>query len=137
MLSRSMFRPWIVAILNRSRRIKRLDQAVGAGNWRFVCLLRISPIMPFSLTSYALGLTRIDQKSYMLGTLASMPALLAYVATGAFAHSGFSVFTGQMSIPRLIPVGIGIIAIVAASLYLRRLLVRTMVEGELQALPAA
>jgi hypothetical protein len=62
---------------------------------------------------------------------------LAYVATGAFAHSGFSVVTGQMAIPRLIPIGIGIIAAVAASLYLRRLLLRTMVQSEPQALSAA
>lgn len=136
-LSRSMFRPYIVAILNRSGRIARFDQAVGAGNWRFVCLLRVSPIMPFSLTSYALGLTRIDQKSYMLGTFASMPALLAYVATGAFAHSGFSVVMGQMNVSRLIPVSIGIIATVAACLYLRRLVLRTMAEPEPQALPMA
>lgn len=137
MLSRSMFRPWVMAILNRSRRMEHLDHAVVAGNWRFVCLLRLSPIMPFSLTSYALGLTRIDQKSYMLGTLASMPALLAYVAMGAFAHSGFSVIAGHMSISRSIPLGVGIVATIAAGLYLRRLILRTVVEPELQPSPAA
>ncbi|MET0362787.1 MAG: TVP38/TMEM64 family protein [Sphingobium sp.] len=137
MLSRSMLRPWIAALLNRSGRISRFDRAVGAGNWHFVCLMRISPIMPFSLTSYALGLTRIDQKSYMLGTLASLPALLAYVATGAFAHSGLEALTGERSILRLIPIAIGIVATVAATLYLRRLMIRTMGDADTQVSPTA
>ncbi len=132
LLSRSMFRPWIVAMLRRQSRFARFDEALGEGNWRFVCLMRISPIMPFSLTSYALGLTRIDQSSYMLGTLASMPTLLAYVASGAFAHSSLKVATGQMDLIRCIPLGIGVIATIAISLRLRKTMIRAMGEPKLQ-----
>ena len=119
-LSRSLLRPWIAALVNRHGRLSNVDNALGADNWRFVCLVRISPIMPFSLCSYALGLTGIDQRSYMIGTLASLPALLAYVAIGAFAKAGLAATAGEMSFMRSISLGIGAIAIVATSLYLRR-----------------
>jgi uncharacterized membrane protein YdjX (TVP38/TMEM64 family) len=119
-LSRSLLRPWIAAFVNRHGRLSNVDNALGADNWRFVCLVRISPIMPFSLTSYALGLTRIDYRSYMIGTLASLPALLAYVAIGAFAKAGLAATAGEMSFMRSISLGIGALAIVVTSLYLRR-----------------
>jgi uncharacterized membrane protein YdjX (TVP38/TMEM64 family) len=53
--------------------------------WRLVCVLRVSPVMPFAMTSYALGLTGISQRAYLLGTLAALPALLGYVTVGALA----------------------------------------------------
>lgn len=123
LLSRSMFRPWIAAFLEKRGRMANFDRALGEGSWRLVCLIRISPVMPFSMTSYALGMTRIDQRSYMLGTLASMPALLAYVATGAFAHSTLSAAVQGDGYLRLVPLGIGVIATAVATFHLRKLVI--------------
>lgn len=86
-LSRSAFRQVISRTLNRSRRLTRLDGMVGQQGWKLVCLLRISPLMPFSLTSYALGLSSISLADYMLGTLASLPALFLYVWLGELGAS--------------------------------------------------
>lgn len=83
-LSRSFFKPLIAHALRR-RRLDRLDMAVAAEGWRLVCLLRLSPLMPFAMTSYALGLTSLSMRDYLLGTLASLPALLGYVALGRLA----------------------------------------------------
>lgn len=125
-LSRSIFRPWIAAFLERRGRVARFDAALGEGNWRLVCLIRISPVMPFSMTSYALGMTRIDQRSYMLGTLASLPALLTYVAGGAFAHSTIDNAAAGMNTARTVLLGLGLVATVAATVYLRKLAVSTL-----------
>jgi uncharacterized membrane protein YdjX (TVP38/TMEM64 family) len=96
-LSRSYARPLIAGLLSRSRRLTRFDAALTGQSWRMVALLRVSPIMPFSLTSYALGLSGIPGKSYMIGTLASLPALLGYVVIGALGRgtlaSGNSIHT--------------------------------------------
>jgi uncharacterized membrane protein YdjX (TVP38/TMEM64 family) len=75
-LARSLLRDWVEQRMARSggRRFADLDAAVARDGWRFVCLLRISPIMPFAMTSYALGLSRIAGRDYLLGTLASLPA---------------------------------------------------------------
>ena len=90
--SRSVFRPWVVAAIARSPRAQRLDAAVTREGWRLVCLLRISPVMPFALTSYALGLTSLAPRTYMLGTLMSLPPLLGYVALGRLARGGLATF---------------------------------------------
>ena len=89
-LSRSLLRPWIGKIVLRHHRICRLDEAVVRDGWKFVCLLRMSPVMPFAATSYCLGLTGLGHRPFLLGSLASLPALLCYVSLGAFARSGLS-----------------------------------------------
>ena len=67
---------------------QRLDAAISSDGWRFVLLLRLSPIMPFAATSFALGLTRIGPRDYMLGTLGALPALFGYVALGTLCEHG-------------------------------------------------
>lgn len=86
-LSRSIFRSYIEKILKRSTRMQKLDHLLHLDGWKLVCLLRISPIMPFALTSYALGLTSISVRAYLIGTLASLPALFGYVVMGHIAST--------------------------------------------------
>ena len=94
-LSRSFLRPHIAAFLARHGRLARLDTQLGADGWRLVALVRVSPVMPFSLTSYALGLSRIKFSAYLLGSLASLPNLLGYAALGALGGDGLGALRGD------------------------------------------
>ena len=89
-LSRSVLRPWIARLLARRGRFRDFDEAIAADGWRFVCLMRISPVMPFAATSYGLGLTGVTMRDFLIGTLASLPALFGYVAAGAFGKAGLA-----------------------------------------------
>ena len=93
-LSRSTLRALIERAMIGTNRVRNLDAAVARDGWRLVCLLRASPLMPFVVTSYLLGLSAISLRDYMLGTLAALPALLGYVSLGAFARAGLSASTG-------------------------------------------
>lgn len=96
-LTRTLFRPVIARMLARRPRFQRLDQAVARDGWRLVCLLRISPVMPFAVTSYALGLSSLDFRSYAIGTLASLPALLGYVVLGHLSGNGLSALAAHQT----------------------------------------
>ena len=50
------------------------DVLIAQDDLRLVFLLRILPVMPFSVPSYMLSLSSIDLRSYTIGTLASLPA---------------------------------------------------------------
>lgn len=115
MLARSLLRPWITRRLQARTggRLSDLDAAIARDGWRLVCLLRISPIMPFAFTSYALGLTQVSTRDYLIGTLASLPALLGYVAAGALASHGAHMATDPGSLGGPLHwglIGLGIIA---------------------------
>jgi uncharacterized membrane protein YdjX (TVP38/TMEM64 family) len=109
-LSRSLFRPAIERLAVRRPRLRNIDALIDKDGWRMVWLLRISPIMPFSAMSFALGLSRIGLRSYMLGTMASLPTLCGYVFAGTLTDRGLSIFSGGASPLRWSLLGIGVVA---------------------------
>jgi uncharacterized membrane protein YdjX (TVP38/TMEM64 family) len=54
------------------------------GDWRSVAVLRLVPVIPHSLSNYALGLTRVGLGAYVVGTtLGQLPMTIASVALGS------------------------------------------------------
>jgi len=63
----------------------------GRGSvWKKVVVLRLSPVIPFSISNYVLGAaTALDIKDILLGTVVGVTPLDAvYVATGALVAAG-------------------------------------------------
>lgn len=90
------------------RRLKRLLASVEQGGWRMVALVRLVPIIPHSLTNYALGLTRLGVGAYALGSLlGQLPLTVAYAdlgAAGGRALSGAAGWPHQVLWPSVIGV---------------------------------
>lgn len=90
------------------RRLKRLLASVEQGGWRMVALLRLVPVIPHSLTNYALGLTRLGIGAYAAGSLlGQLPLTIAYAdlgAAGGRALSGAADWPHRVLWPSLIGV---------------------------------
>jgi uncharacterized membrane protein YdjX (TVP38/TMEM64 family) len=125
-LSRSAFRPLIAVFLGRRARLAALDNLVTQDRWRIVALLRVSPVMPFSLTSYALGLSGIAPRDYFIGTLASLPGLLGYVVIGALGGSTIAAKSGNDRLIHITLLALGAAATLALTIHLSRLLTRAL-----------
>jgi uncharacterized membrane protein YdjX (TVP38/TMEM64 family) len=110
LLARSRFRPTVERLMATRPRLRNFDALIARDGWRLVCLLRISPVMPFSITSYLLGLSSIDLRGYTLGTLASLPALCGYVLIGTLADASLSAWTTGVGPLRWSILGIGGVA---------------------------
>jgi uncharacterized membrane protein YdjX (TVP38/TMEM64 family) len=68
---------------NRAR-LAALLQRADRGGWRMVAMVRLVPIIPHSLTNYALGLTRVRLGAYISGSLlGQLPLTIAYTDLGA------------------------------------------------------
>jgi uncharacterized membrane protein YdjX (TVP38/TMEM64 family) len=93
LISRSMLRNIVEQMLVRRATLRKHDTSVARGGWRLVCLLRVSPVMPFAVTSYALGLSSISFRDYVIGTLGSLPALFAYVVLGTITKAGLAAWS--------------------------------------------
>lgn len=63
-------------------RFAAIDRAVGADGLKIVTLLRLSPVFPFSLLNYALGLTRVRLIDYVIGMIGIVPGTFLYVYYG-------------------------------------------------------
>ena len=66
----------------RDARFQALDRAVAERGWRIVLLMRLSPLFPFSLLNYALGITRLRFVDTLLAAPGMLPVTLAYVFLG-------------------------------------------------------
>lgn len=109
-LARSILRGTIVRLVTKHNGFRRIDSALAADGFRLVLLMRISPIMPFSLTSFALGLSGVKPRAYLFGTVASLPALLVYVAIGSLGARSLAVVDNQTHDISLALFGVGILA---------------------------
>jgi uncharacterized membrane protein YdjX (TVP38/TMEM64 family) len=68
-----------------SERFAAIDRAVAREGRKIVFLLRLSPIFPFVLLNYALGLTQVRFADYAVASVGMIPATLLYVYYGALA----------------------------------------------------
>jgi uncharacterized membrane protein YdjX (TVP38/TMEM64 family) len=106
-LSRSVFRPTVERLIATRPRLRNFDALIARDGLQMVCLLRLSPVVPFSVTSYMLGLSSIGLRSYAIGTLASLPALCGYVFIGTLADASLSARMTSADPLRFILLGIG------------------------------
>lgn len=106
-------------------RLHRIDAMIVRDGWRAVCLLRLSPIMPFALTSWALSLSRVSISAYGFGTLAALPALFVYVMIGSVSRNGVT------DLARTMLLGLGAAATLVLAIRLRRSLARQLGEPDL------
>jgi len=80
-----------------------------AGGWRSVTALRLIPVIPHSLSNYALGLTRLRVWPYAVGSLlGQLPMTVAYVD---FAVAGGKLAGGQANWAMPIAIGAAALAI--------------------------
>jgi uncharacterized membrane protein YdjX (TVP38/TMEM64 family) len=65
-----------------SPRFAAIDRAVGREGRKIVFLLRLSPVFPFNLLNYALGLTRVRFADFFIASIGMLPGTLLYVYYG-------------------------------------------------------
>jgi uncharacterized membrane protein YdjX (TVP38/TMEM64 family) len=84
LLGRTVAREWIKRRIVANPRFSAVDEAVGKNGFKVVFLLRLSPIFPFTLLNYALGLTRVRLRDFVLASLFGMlPGTFLYVYLGS------------------------------------------------------
>lgn len=82
LVSRYLARGWVEKRLEGNQRFAAIDRAVGKQGLKIVTLLRLSPIFPFNLLNYGLGLTRVRFIDYLIACLGMLPGTFLYVYYG-------------------------------------------------------
>ncbi len=101
-----------------------IDRAVSKEGLKIVSLLRLSPVFPFNLLNYALGLTKVRFVDYLIACLAMLPGTVLYVYYGTAAGSLAQVASGKaggQGATKWISLGIGILATVIVTTFITRL----------------
>jgi len=95
-LGRSLARGWIERRLSRYPRFAAVDRAVGVDGFKIVLLLRLSPVFPFNFLNYALGLTRVTLRDYVVASAIGMlPGTVMYVYLGSLVTNAAELASGR------------------------------------------
>jgi uncharacterized membrane protein YdjX (TVP38/TMEM64 family) len=84
-ISRYAARHAVARRVEGDRRFAAIDRAIERQGRRIVFLLRLSPIFPFSLLNYTLGLTSVRLSDYVVASIGMLPGTLLYVYSGKVA----------------------------------------------------
>jgi uncharacterized membrane protein YdjX (TVP38/TMEM64 family) len=111
------------------KRFAAIDRAIGTEGRKIVFLLRLSPIFPFNLLNYGLGLTRVRTLDYVIAGVGMLPGTLLYVYLGSAA--GQAVAAAGGAAPGRSPAewalfGVGLLATVVVTLYVTRIARRAL-----------
>lgn len=135
LIARYLARGAVERLARKSPKFAAIDRAIGKEGWKVVALLRLSPLVPFSLSNYLYGLTSVRFAPYLATSWAAMlPATLLYVYLGAAGRT-----IGEKT-PRSpwewALLGAGLAATAAVTVLLTRLARKELAKEALEGPPA-
>lgn len=83
LIGRYLSRDRVVKYMEAHPKFKSLDRAVSQEGLKIVFLTRLCPLFPFNLLNYALGITQVSLKDYVLGSFGMIPGTIMYVYSGS------------------------------------------------------
>ncbi|HYE30621.1 MAG TPA: TVP38/TMEM64 family protein [Methylomirabilota bacterium] len=109
-----------------------LDSIIGERDWKIVCLLRLSILIPFHISNYVLGVTRIRFWPYLAASAIGMaPGTFVYVYLG---HLGQTTILKRDTLHPLqlgLIIG-GLLVTVTISVFLAKFAKRKLAESRAQ-----
>lgn len=135
LVARYLARGAIERRIEGNPRFAAVDRAVGREGFKIVALLRLSPLFPFNLLNYALGLTRVRFVHYLTASVAMLPGTLLYVYYGAVARKAADSLAEakvEKGIESWIFLGLGLVATVVVTAFVTRLASREL-QREIEA----
>jgi len=118
-LSNSRLLRW----LDRDPRVAAVRQAVGRDGAWVMFLLRLSPVVPFVVLNYALALSGVRYRDFLVASVGMLPAIVMYVYYGKVVGDVAKIASG-VSPPRgpvyYVLLAVGLAATIAATTAITR-----------------
>lgn len=97
LVGRFFARAWVADRIARLPRFEAMDSATRHEGFVIVLLARLSPLFPFNLLNYGLGLTGVRFRDYFFATwIGMLPATVLYVYVGTLAKDLTSLTNGGL-----------------------------------------
>ena len=118
-------------LFDRFKVMKAIDKALETKGTKLMLLLRLSPLVPFNVLNYVLGVSSVKFKEYATGCLGMIPGTIAFVYIGTtISEIGDSSGSDSSGTVRVVVYCLGgvatFVAALAISYYARQILNRTL-----------
>lgn len=131
LLARTHARHRIEKFARKNEKYEAVDRAIKRHGWKVVLLLRISPILPYTISNYIYGLTAVDFVHYMIATaIGLVPMVAVYVSIGAAGREAAlaAAHGGHHNTVEVVVLVVGIIFTIGAAILIARAARRELAE---------
>lgn len=127
LIARHAARRHVEDLARRNEKFGAIDAAIRRGGWKVVLLLRLSPLIPFSISNYLYGLTPVGFVPYVLASWVGMfPATVLYVYLGVV---GAAAAGGRRRPAEWAILAAGLVATVVVAVWVGRVARRELARG--------
>ena len=96
LIARYVARDWVTRRLKKYKYASAIDRAIENKGFKVVLLLRLQPLLPFNMLNYALGLTNVSLRDYVIASwIGMLPATILYVYLGSITHDVSDLLRGR------------------------------------------
>jgi len=131
LIARYVARGAIEKRIEGNAKFASIDSAVAGQGLKITALLRLSPVFPFNLLNYGLGLTRVRLTDYVLACFGMLPGTFLYVYYGK-ALGSLAAVAGGAEIERGAKdwalLGVGLAATVAVTVVVTRIAKKALAD---------
>lgn len=97
LVGRYLAHAWVQRRLEAYPRLAALETAISEGGWQTVLLLRLSPLVPYTLLNYVCGLSRLRFRDFAWASwLGMLPGTLMYAYLGSAARNLAEAAAGRL-----------------------------------------
>ena len=130
MVSRYLIRKSVEKRVLENKKFQSIDNEINEQGWKIVILARLSPIIPFFLLNYALGITKIRFIHFIFASWIGMiPGTIVYVLMG---NMGGAFINGKKSPFEWVLLGIGLIATILVTLLISKIIKKSQAHNQLK-----
>lgn len=132
LVARYVARSAVERRLAGNERFAALDRAIGDQGLKIIFLLRLSPAFPFSFMNYAIGLTRISFRDYVLASVGMIPGTILYVYYGKLVGDVAALASGvapERGTSYYMLLGVGLAATIAVTAVVTRIARKALQEA--------
>lgn len=128
-VGRYLLRDAVAGAVGKNPKFAAIDEAIGREGWKIVGLLRLSPVVPFSMSNYFYGITAVKPLGYVLASwIGMLPGTVMYVYIGtvlgiAAAGGGQGMTTGQWVLTI-----VGLVATAVVTVFITRIAKKAIAE---------
>ena len=93
---RFLARGWVARKVAANPKFEAIDSSIGHRGFYIIFLLRLSPLFPFNLLNYALGLTRVRAREFVIASFIGMlPGTFLYTYLGSSVTTAAKLVSGK------------------------------------------
>lgn len=135
LIARHLARDRVERLARKNEKFEAIDRAIAQKGWKVVALLRLSPLVPYTISNYLYGLTGIRFLPYVLASwLGMIPLTVLYVYFGTLGRVAVAAAgeARERSPWEWAALGVGLLATVAGAVVLTRMARRELEKLRLE-----